>query len=229
MGCTTSSSAASAGESQLRMANAGSLDDGFSERLNLEAKIVLLGDSGVGKSSLALRFCRGRFPQYHEVTIGAAFLQQTVKVANDGSQLKLYIWDTGGQERFRAMAPLYYRDAAGAVVVYDVTNLSSMDAVRFWVEELKQRGPQNCRIAVAANKSDSIEPQTDSELATPPEGETKAVDAEAERRAEMKKYCAAEGMLFVECSAKTGYNVGLLFEQLAKEVFEQLKQSMMDL
>ncbi|KEP62527.1 UNVERIFIED_CONTAM: Rab5B protein [Hammondia hammondi] len=228
MGCTASSTASAGGESQLRMANAGgSLDDGFSERLNLEAKIVLLGDSGVGKSSLALRFCRGRFPQYHEVTIGAAFLQQTIRVGDDGSQLKLYIWDTGGQERFRAMAPLYYRDAAGAVVVYDVTNPASMDAVRFWVEELKQRGPANCCIAVAANKSDSME---NSENAEPsPQEETAGVDVEAERRAEMKKYCAAEGMLFVECSAKTGFNVGLLFEQLAKDVFEQLKQSMMEL
>lgn len=86
---------------------------------------VLLGDSGVGKSSLALRFCRGRFPRYHEVTIGAAFLQQTLKVrdARDGGEdafVKLFIWDTGGQERFRSMAPLYYRDAAGAVIVYDV-------------------------------------------------------------------------------------------------------------
>ncbi|KFG60684.1 Rab5B protein [Toxoplasma gondii RUB] len=204
-----------------------SFSDGFSERLNLEAKIVLLGDSGVGKSSLALRFCRGRFPQYHEVTIGAAFLQQTIRVGDDGSQLKLYIWDTGGQERFRAMAPLYYRDAAGAVVVYDVTNPASMDAVRFWVEELKQRGPANCCIAVAANKSDSMENSENAE--PPPEEGTAGVDVEAERRAEMKKYCAAEGMLFVECSAKTGCNVGLLFEQLAKEVFEQLKQSMMEL
>ncbi|OLQ06313.1 Ras-related protein RABF1 [Symbiodinium microadriaticum] len=82
-------------------------------RSTIEAKIVLLGDSGVGKSSLALRFCQGRFNPYHEVTIGAAFLQQIVRL-RDGSQLKLHVWDTGGQERFRAMTHLYYRDAAGA-------------------------------------------------------------------------------------------------------------------
>ncbi|PFH31736.1 Rab5B protein [Besnoitia besnoiti] len=218
------SAAAATAESQLRMANARGLSDSFSERLNLEAKIVLLGDSGVGKSSLALRFCRGRFPQYHEVTIGAAFLQQTVRVDKDGSQLKLYIWDTGGQERFRAMAPLYYRDAAGAVVVYDVANASSVEAVRFWVDELKQRGPANCCIAVAANKSDSLE----SNATEKKEEKGSRADAEApEAAAPPDSYCEAEGLTFVECSAKTGFNVGLLFEQLAKEVFEQLKQNMM--
>ncbi|KNC37608.1 Rab5b protein [Plasmodium falciparum RAJ116] len=70
-----------------------------------KVKIVLLGDSGVGKSSIALYLCHGRFSEKHQVTIGAT--------------MKLHIWDTGGQERFRSMAPLYYRDAYGAVVVYD--------------------------------------------------------------------------------------------------------------
>ncbi|PHJ17927.1 rab5b protein [Cystoisospora suis] len=275
MGCSLSSAGGGGGlasgdsssSSQLRISQAaaggpwGLQPDGGVGRLSLEAKIVLLGDSGVGKSSLALRFCRGRFPQYHEVTIGAAFLQQTVRVDKEGSQVKLYIWDTGGQERFRAMAPLYYRDAAGAVVVYDVTAPSSMDAVKFWVRELKQRGPANCCIAVAANKSDDYQDEegeeeeeeegkgdTEERREGPDEedGETSAgqredeneekkkkkkndktsLDAVAQRREEMRKYCEAEGMTFIECSAKTGYNVGLLFEQLAKEVFEHLRDNM---
>merc|ERR1719420_1121880 len=166
-------------------------------RGTIEAKIVLLGDSGVGKSSLALRFCQGRFNPYHEVTIGAAFLQQIVRL-RDGSQLKLHVWDTGGQERFRAMTHLYYRDAAGAVIVYDCTDAHSQASVMYWVHELQSKGPAHCCMAVAANKSDV---------------ESKAVDAK-----QMKSYCDEHGLLFVETSAKTGENVGHLFESLAARV-----------
>merc|ERR1719326_87895 len=171
------------------------------QRNTVEAKIVLLGDSGVGKSSLALRFCQGRFNPYHEVTIGAAFLQQIVRL-RDGSQLKLHVWDTGGQERFRAMTHLYYRDAAGAVIVYDCTDAHSQVSVEYWVQELQSKGPPRCRMAVAANKSDV---------------EAKAVDANA-----MKAYCDENDLLFVETSSKTGDNVGQLFENLAAKVAAHL-------
>jgi len=127
--------------------------ENVAERQGKEAKVVLLGDSGVGKSSFALRFCQGRFSPFHEVTIGAAFLQQIVRLP-DGSQLKLHIWDTGGQERFRAMAPLYYRDTAGAVIVYDCTDANSFEAVKYWASELRSKGPSNCCLLVAANKID---------------------------------------------------------------------------
>eukprot|EP00933_Yihiella_yeosuensis_P012129 TRINITY_DN120227_c0_g1_i1.p1 TRINITY_DN120227_c0_g1~~TRINITY_DN120227_c0_g1_i1.p1 ORF type:complete len:201 (+),score=44.43 TRINITY_DN120227_c0_g1_i1:90-692(+) len=179
-------------------------DQGQTARPNtIEAKIVLLGDSGVGKSSLALRFCQGRFNPYHEVTIGAAFLQQIVRL-RDGSQLKLHVWDTGGQERFRAMTHLYYRDAAGAVIVYDCTDGRSQASVQYWVQELQSKGPARCCMAVAANKSDVAL-------------ENKAVDAQ-----EMKAYCEENGLLFVETSAKTGENVGHLFESLAARVAADL-------
>merc|ERR1719382_2296089 len=152
-----------------------------SVRSTIEAKLVLLGDSGVGKSSLALRFCQGRFNPFHEVTIGAAFLQQIVRL-RDGNLLKLHVWDTGGQERFRAMTHLYYRDAAGAVIVYDCTDEHSEASVQFWVQELQTKGPSRCLMAVAANKSDV---------------ENKAVDSKR-----MKAYCEENGLLFVETSAK---------------------------
>merc|ERR1719253_155022 len=146
---------------------------------SLEAKVVLLGDTGVGKSSLALRFCQGRFPPFHEVTIGAAFLQQIVRVERN-RQLKLYIWDTGGQERFRAMAPLYYRDAAGAIIVYDLTNPASFASVKYWVQELQQRGPSSVEVAIAANKCDM--------------DERKPCD-------EASSFCEEQGMAFVPTSA----------------------------
>jgi small GTP-binding protein len=165
----------------------------------LEGKVVLLGDSGVGKSSLSLRFCQGRFPNFHEVTIGAAFLQQTVRL-RDGSQVKLHIWDTGGQERFRSMSSLYYRDAAAAILVYDCTDPASFESVKYWVEELKAKGPTTVAIVVAANKSDS--PQ-----------EKKLVDVSV-----AKQYCDENKMTLYETSALSGENVTQLFESISYKI-----------
>ena len=118
------------------------------------------------------------------MTIGAAFLQQTVRL-QDGNQIKLHIWDTGGQERFRAMTHLYYRDAAGAVVVYDSSDAGSFESVKYWASELRQKGPAaGVCLAVAANKCDV---------------ENKAVDPSV-----AKAYCDENGMIFVQSSAKTG-------------------------
>ncbi|KAF4679154.1 hypothetical protein FOZ60_015404, partial [Perkinsus olseni] len=158
-----------------------------------------------GKSSMALRFCQGRFPPFHEVTIGAAFLQQIVRLPSSNTQLKLHIWDTGGQERFRAMAPLYYRDAAGAVVVYDVGSRESFESVKFWVSELRSKGPPDVRIAVAGNKADL--PESD-----------QAVSAQ-----EAEEFCQENGLLCFRTSAMTGANIGKLFEALAEEVYNVIK------
>ena len=83
-------------------------------------KLVLLGESAVGKSSLVLRFVKGQFHEYQESTIGAAFLTQTICL--DDATVKFEIWDTAGQERYHSLAPMYYRGAQAAIVVYDITN-----------------------------------------------------------------------------------------------------------
>ena len=171
----------------------------------LEGKVVLLGDSGVGKSSLSLRFCQGKFPTFHEVTIGAAFLQQTIRL-RDGAQIKLSLWDTGGQERFRSMSSLYYRDAAGAVLVYDCTDTASFESVKYWVSELRAKGPPSVVIAVAGNKSDAAP-------------DKKHVDP-----AVAKAYCDENNMLFFETSALSGDNVSLLFESLSSKILSSNRQ-----
>jgi len=164
-----------------------------------ESKIVVLGNSAVGKSSLALRFCQGRFPQSHEVTIGAAFLQQTVRTST-GVPHKLHIWDTGGQERFRAMAPLYYRDAAGAIVVFDCTDTESFASVSFWLEELASKGPPNIVILVVANKCD-INPSD------------RVITSE-----EAGQFCRSHSLAYFETSALTGLGVGELFTTLTDRI-----------
>jgi len=115
-------------------------------------KLVLLGESAVGKSSLVLRFVKGQFLEFQESTIGAAFLTQTVCL-NDLT-VKFEIWDTAGQERYHSLAPMYYRGAQAAIVVYDITSRDSFERAKAWVKELQRQGNPNIVIALTGNKLD---------------------------------------------------------------------------
>jgi len=120
----------------------------------LEAKIVLLGDQNVGKSSIAQRFCKNVFTGQYVVTIGGAYLQQKI-VLNNGVTLKLHIWDTGGQERFRSMANLYYRDASAAIITYDIGSDKTFEGVNYWVDELRSKADKDAIVlALVGNKCD---------------------------------------------------------------------------
>ncbi|CEP12055.1 hypothetical protein [Parasitella parasitica] len=177
-------------------------------------KLVLLGESAVGKSRyeimdaaiLVMRFVKDHFDEYRESTIGAAFLAQTVTL-DDDTTVKFEIWDTAGQERYKSLAPMYYRNANCAVVVYDITQASSLDKAKSWVNELQRQADPNIVIALAGNK----------------------VDLEAKRAVETKtaqEYADECGLLFVETSAKTAYNVNELFDAIAKRMpLEQLADS----
>merc|ERR1719222_1552705 len=115
-------------------------------------KLVLLGESAVGKSSLVLRFVKGQFHEFQESTIGAAFLTQTVCL--DDTTVKFEIWDTAGQERYHSLAPMYYRGAQAAIVVYDITNADTFERAKTWVKELQRQASPNIVIALAGNKAD---------------------------------------------------------------------------
>uniref|UniRef100_A0A8B9H2F0 RAB5A, member RAS oncogene family, a n=1 Tax=Astyanax mexicanus TaxID=7994 RepID=A0A8B9H2F0_ASTMX len=115
-------------------------------------KLVLLGESAVGKSSLVLRFVKGQFHEFQESTIGAAFLTQTVCL--DDTTVKFEIWDTAGQERYHSLAPMYYRGAQAAIVVYDITNEESFARAKNWVKELQRQASPNIVIALSGNKAD---------------------------------------------------------------------------
>jgi len=164
-------------------------------------KLVLLGDSAVGKSSLVLRFVKTQFYEYQDSTIGAAFLTQTVNV-ND-YVVKFEIWDTAGQERYHSLAPMYYRGAASAVVVYDLTNRQSFVRAKSWVKELQKQGNPNIVIALAGNKLDLQE--------------KRQVESD-----EAKSYADENGIMFMETSAKTDHNVTSLFEQIALKLPKSL-------
>lgn len=127
----------------------------------LEAKIVLLGDSGVGKSSIAQRFCMDKFDDLHDVTIGGAYMQKIISIPTpDGAgetQVKLHIWDTGGHEKFRSMISLYYRDAVGAIICYDLTDERTFESTQYWINEMLKNTTHDQGgfvMAMAGNKCD---------------------------------------------------------------------------
>ncbi|KAJ8036537.1 Ras-related protein Rab-31 [Holothuria leucospilota] len=121
----------------------------------LEAKVVVLGTQGVGKTSIVVRYVGKIFSKKVSPTIGSSFF--TFKMTVDNYRVKLQLWDTAGQERFRSMAPMYYRKANAAFIVYDITSYESFDSVKSWVEELKKNVDAPLVICVLGNKCDLAE------------------------------------------------------------------------
>jgi len=130
----------------------------------IEAKIVILGDTGVGKTSIVLQYVENRFNIMSSPTIGASFLSKTVWV--DGARCRLQLWDTAGQERFRSLAPMYYRGAAAAVLVYDVTSLDTFRKVKEWVKELRTNIFEDIILVLVGNQVDKPYPKVPKEEAS---------------------------------------------------------------
>lgn len=122
------------------------------EEATIEAKLVIMGNTGVGKTSLVTRYTENRFSQSTVATTGALFV--THKTSYAGHQVKLQIWDTAGQERFRSLAPIYYRGANAAIIMYDLTRLESFNDVRVWIEELKKNCDPDLMIYIVGSKAD---------------------------------------------------------------------------
>ncbi|XP_073144787.1 ras-related protein RHN1-like isoform X1 [Henckelia pumila] len=163
----------------------------------IQAKLVLLGDMGTGKTSVALRFVKGQFFEHQEATIGAAFFTQILSLPE--ATVKFDIWDTAGQERYHGLAPMYYRGAGAAIVVYDISNMDTFVRAKKWVEELKRKASPNLVMALVANKCD-LESKR----------EVKNEDGE--------KFSDENGMFFMETSAKTAFNINELFFETANRL-----------
>lgn len=170
-------------------------------------KIVLIGDSGVGKSNLLSRFTRDEFNLESRSTIGVEFATRTVEV--DGKRVKAQIWDTAGQERYRAITSAYYRGALGALIVYDITKTESYESVSRWLKELKDHADANIIIELVGNKSD-----LDHLRAVPTD--------------EAKNFASENNLLFTEASALSADNVDLSFHQLLKNIYEMISKHQLD-
>ncbi|XP_060081767.1 ras-related protein Rab-37-like [Ylistrum balloti] len=168
------------------------------ELFDLASKVMLIGDSGVGKTCLLVRFKDGAFLSGSFIsTVGIDFRNKVVDV--DGTKVKLQIWDTAGQERFRSVTHAYYRDAHALLLLYDVTNKASFDNIRAWLGEINEYAQEDVVIMLLGNKSDSA---ADRVIRTE-DGEKLA-----------KEY----GVAFMETSAKTGMNVDLAFMAVARDL-----------
>mmetsp|Transcript_16772 Transcript_16772/g.29669 ORF Transcript_16772/g.29669 Transcript_16772/m.29669 type:complete len:203 (+) Transcript_16772:266-874(+) len=166
-------------------------------------KLVLIGDSGVGKSCLLLRFADDSFTESYISTIGVDFRFRTVKVGD--KYVKLQIWDTAGQERFRTITSAYYRGADGIIMVYDVTSQESFDHVQDWLQEVNRYSNEGTVKLLIGNKSD----RTDKKVPTE-QGEA---------------YAKGLDMQFLETSAKTASNVEAAFLAMASELIKAREEA----
>ena len=165
---------------------------------NRPFKICLLGEGRVGKTSILLRFVRGAFDDRQTSTISASCFDKQVPVGG-GESVRVSLWDTAGQERFHALGPLYYRDADGALLVYDITDEQSFARVREWVKELRKMLGEDIVIAIAGNKVDMEK--------------SRNVDRE-----EALRYTLSVGGAHHLTSAKSGAGINEAFSELLKRV-----------
>lgn len=168
------------------------------QKIDYVFKVVLIGDSAVGKSQLLARFSRNEFSLDSKATIGVEFQTRTMLI--EQKSVKAQIWDTAGQERYRAVTSAYYRGAVGAMLVYDITKRPTFDHIPRWLEELRAYADKNIVIILVGNKTD-LEEQ-------------RAIPTE-----DAKEFAETEGLFFLETSALQATNVEDAFLTVLTEIF----------
>ena len=166
-------------------------------------KLVLIGDSGVGKTNILSRYLTNQFSASTQPTVGVEFGSKIIKKGE--KLIKLQIWDTAGQERYKSITSAYYKGAKGAFVVYDISRKSTFDNVDKWINELKNNGSEDVFILLVGNKSDLNDQREISEE-------------------EVKKKAEVYNIAFCETSALEGKNIEFAFESLIDKITEKLEK-----
>ncbi|KAF2660774.1 ras-domain-containing protein [Lophiostoma macrostomum CBS 122681] len=214
------------------------------------AKIVSLGDSGCGKSSLTVRLCEGRFSPHHDVTIGVEFGSRIVPVGPPASlglainnpsksaapapaptspskqqpqkHMKLSLWDTAGQETYKSITRSYFRGASGALLVFDISRKNTFLSVTSWLHDLRQIAEEGIIVVLVGNKSDLAAASTVSE--NEQDNKRQVTKEEAE------EWCKANGVMqYVETSAKSGEGVERAFLEVAERIYQNIEAGRYDL
>ena len=172
------------------------------EYYNMLFKIVLVGDSSVGKTNLFLRYIKNEFDPQTKATIGVEFGTKIIKINN--YKIKIQIWDTAGQERYKSITNAYYKGAQGAFLVYDITNKSSFLNIDKWIRDLKNNGDEKIVLFLIGNKNDL----NDDRVIDTNEGKNKAKENK---------------MFFLETSAKNNDNVNKAFDEIINNIFNCYK------
>ena len=162
-------------------------------------KLILIGNSGVGKSCILQRYMKHTFQETYKCTIGVDFLMKSLII--NGKTVKLQLWDTAGQEKYKSMVSSYYRGANVALIIFDLTNHISFDALPSWIENYYKNGPEQKNIILIGNKKDL-------------EVERQVTQEEAETFAE------TNNMIYFETSAKDGENIDYVFNYAAEKLLE---------
>lgn len=168
----------------------------------LNCRIIVIGDTMVGKTSLMNRLVFNKFDEAQSSTVGAT--HQLLLNEVDGDKLQVQIWDTAGQEKFKSLGPIYFRNSSGAIAVFDETNQESFRNLEEWIKSFTDVAKKNTVIAIAANKSDLP---------------NKTVDFE-----EAKKWALSNGYLIAETSAKDGIGICDLFKEMTSKLLKILKE-----
>lgn len=172
------------------------------EKAPIQLKVVLLGDAGVGKSSIVLRYVTDNFKTDADGTVGASYMGKILTI-ND-TMVKLNVWDTAGQERYHSLARMYYKDADAALLVYDITKHDSFDGMLRWHKEVVENSKSNIVIAVAGNKEDLID------------YETVALE-------EINSFVKSINAVFKKTSAKSNHGIEDLFNEIIYRLHPEIK------
>ena len=166
-----------------------------------QVKVVLLGESGVGKTSIIAQFTSGKFDPDCVTSLSAQFISKTIEFENLQKAIKFDIWDTAGQEKYRALAKIFYKDAKAIILVYDITDQRSFDEVKsYWYEMVKSNGDQDAIIAIVANKNDLYDTAQVSEQ-------------------DGKEFARSIGAIFQSTSAKSDTGITTLFDNIGQKYF----------